>query len=110
MLFFVRGLGSGHAIPDLGIAHELRKLRPDVQIAFASYGTGAKTLAEHKAPLVDLQLPEEGDFAEMLVRAGKTIARLTPDLVVSHEETAVWRRRRSSTRPPSMLRTFSLSR
>ncbi len=89
ILFFSRGNGRGHAIPDLQIARALRDLRSDVELRFVSYATGARTIEEFGEPLIDLGLPETGAFAETTVAAGQLIGWLQPDLVVSHEEFAV---------------------
>ena len=44
VLFFSRGKGRGHAVPDAAIASDLVGREPDVKITFASYGMGAATL------------------------------------------------------------------
>lgn len=86
ILFFTRGRGRGHAIPDIAIVRELEQLRPDVQVRFVSYGTGAVTFAAHGIPCIDLQLPDQNSIAATTVLAGRVIAALAPDLVVAHEE------------------------
>jgi UDP-N-acetylglucosamine:LPS N-acetylglucosamine transferase len=88
VLFFSRGRGRGHAIPDISIARELVGLAPDLGLAFVSYSTGAETLVEAGHQVVDLQLPDEAPFLELSVRATRVIAAERPDLVVSHEEFA----------------------
>jgi UDP-N-acetylglucosamine:LPS N-acetylglucosamine transferase len=89
VLFFSRGRGRGHAFPDMEIVKELQKQSDDVQVRFASYGTGARTIQQFGFPLIDLGLPEEGSLTQMSVLAGKLIGWLQPDLVISHEEFAV---------------------
>jgi len=86
ILFFSRGRGRGHAIPDLEIVREILKQRDDVDIRFVSYGTGARTIEEFGFPLIDLGLPDLNPITETTVLAGKLIGWLDPDLVVSHEE------------------------
>ena len=86
ILFFTRGRGRGHAIPDIAIMRELEQLRPDIQVRFVSYGTGALTLAAHGIPCVDLQLPDQNSIAATTVLAGRVMGALAPDLVVAHEE------------------------
>ena len=86
ILFFTRGRGRGHAIPDIAIVEELEKLRPDVEVRFVSYGTGALTFAAHGIPCIDLQLPDQNSIAATTVLAGRVMAALAPDLVVAHEE------------------------
>lgn len=86
ILFFCRGRGRGHAVPDAVIARELAVLRPDVQLHFVSYGTGARTLEALGFSLIDLDLPDNNSIAVTTVLAGRLIAALQPDLVVAHEE------------------------
>ncbi|MBM3795796.1 MAG: UDP-N-acetylglucosamine--N-acetylmuramyl-(pentapeptide) pyrophosphoryl-undecaprenol N-acetylglucosamine transferase [Acidobacteria bacterium] len=92
LLYFSRGRGRGHAIPDLEIWLELAALGEpsDVQVRFASYGTGARTLEEAGHPVIDVDLPDEGSITAVTVLAGKLIRWLQPDLVVSHEEFPVF--------------------
>jgi hypothetical protein len=86
VLFFCRGRGSGHAIPDVEIAKELLGLQSNVELRFISYATGAKTLAEFGMPLIDVGLPEENSLLDTIVIATKLTGWLQPDLVVAHEE------------------------
>jgi UDP:flavonoid glycosyltransferase YjiC (YdhE family) len=86
VLFFCRGRGSGHAIPDIEITNELLRLRGDVEVRFVSYATGAKTLAEFGFPVIDLGLPELNSLLDVIVLATKITGWLQPDLVVAHEE------------------------
>jgi UDP-N-acetylglucosamine:LPS N-acetylglucosamine transferase len=86
VLFFCRGRGSGHAIPDIEITKELLTLRPDVEVRFVSYATGATTLAELGFQVIDLGLPELNSLLDVIVLATKLTAWLQPDLVVAHEE------------------------
>ncbi len=89
ILFFSRGRGRGHAIPDMDIAAELLRLRDDVDIRFVSYGTGAATFTEFGHSVIDLDLPERNSMLETLVRAGHLIGWLQPRLIVAHEEFGV---------------------
>ena len=43
ILWFSRGRGRGHAIPDIEIIGALRQQRPDCEVRIVSYGTGART-------------------------------------------------------------------
>lgn len=88
ILFFTRGRGRGHAIPDMEIARKLEALSHDVEVRFVSYGTGASTFEAHGVPHIDLGLPDRNPTNETIVRAGKLIGWLDPDLVVAHEEFA----------------------
>lgn len=88
ILFFSRGRGRGHAIPDMEIVKELTKSHEDVQVRFVSYGTGARTMEKYGFPLIDAGLPDQASHTAMTVIAGQLIGSLDPDLVVSHEEFA----------------------
>ena len=88
ILFFSRGRGRGHAIPDLAIAEEFERLRPGVPIRFVSYATGAETITAHGRDVIDLHLPADNSIAQTTIYAGKLIGWLQPALVVSHEEFA----------------------
>lgn len=86
VLFFSRGKGRGHAIPDAAIANELLKLEPALDITFASYSVGAVTLRELGQRVVDLELPEDNPFWETVLRVGPLLQERRPSLVLSHEE------------------------
>lgn len=88
ILFFSRGRGRGHAIPDMEIVKEMTKAHEDVQVRFVSYGTGARTIEQYGFPLIDVGLPDQASHTAMTVIAGQLIGSLDPDLVVSHEEFA----------------------
>ena len=98
LLFFSRGGGRGHAIPDIAIAKEILRLRPDIDIRFVSYGTGASTFKEFGHSVIDLGLPERNSALETLVPGGDIVRRIRPDLIVSHEEFIV----------PPIARMFSI--
>jgi UDP-N-acetylglucosamine:LPS N-acetylglucosamine transferase len=88
ILFFSRGRGRGHAIPDMEIVKELTNAHEDVEVRLVSYGTGARTIQQYGFPLIDVGLPERGSHTAMTMIAGQLIGSLDPDLVVSHEEFA----------------------
>ncbi len=88
VLFFSRGRGRGHAIPDITIVEELCRLRDDLDILFVSYATGADTLAEFGFTVIDLGLTEDNLVWNTTVLAGRLIQSLRPSLVVAHEEFA----------------------
>ncbi len=88
ILFFSRGRGRGHAIPDSAIVGELQKLRDDVDVRFVSYGTGARTLRELHHSLIDLGLPDDNALFDTVILANKVTGWLQPQLVVAHEEFA----------------------
>jgi len=88
VLFFSRGRGKGHAIPDISIVQAVQKVNDEVNCNFVSYGTGAATLSEFGYGVEDLHLPEDNPFLETLVRSCDVIRTSAPDVVVSHEEFA----------------------
>lgn len=81
ILFFSRGRGLGHAVPDLAIANEL----PQHRWTFVSYGTGLKHLSKSQYPVLDLGLPDEAKLIDVVQ---KLHAMRPADVVVSHEEPA----------------------
>jgi hypothetical protein len=89
VLFFSRGRGHGHAIPDMAIGDELLRLLPLIDLKFVSYGTGAATFRANGRPVIDLEMPDANPPWETVFRAGQVIRDRQPCLVVSHEEFAV---------------------
>lgn len=88
ILFFSRGRGRGHAVPDSAIAKELLRVAPNVQVIFVSYSLGAETLRLHGHEVVDLELQRDPHFIDTLILEGHLIASLRPRLVIAHEEFA----------------------
>jgi hypothetical protein len=88
ILFFSRGRGYGHALPDLAISRHLAKALPASPISFASYSTGFRVLSEAGVSVTDLGLPENNAFVATLDRAQRLIRELNPTVVISHEEFA----------------------
>lgn len=88
VLFFSRGRGKAHAIPDLAIASRLRATHPEININFVSYGAGAAAIKENRDTVIDIGLPEDSPFLEILARASGVIRDESPTLVLSHEEFA----------------------
>lgn len=86
IMFFSRGKGRGHAIPDAAIAAELSKLLPFVKVQFVSYSVGAETLRELGHDVIDLALPEDNAPWDVLSRALPVMHANLPNLIVSHEE------------------------
>jgi hypothetical protein len=86
VLFFSRGRGRGHAIPDSAVCWDLKARHPRISVVMASYATGAMTLRELGWPMFDLNLPEENPLFAIIVRCGELIEGLRPKFVVSHEE------------------------
>ncbi|MEZ5396794.1 MAG: hypothetical protein R2724_28960 [Bryobacterales bacterium] len=87
VLFFCRGRGRGHAVPDLEIAAALRAEAGDaLNVQFVSYSTGASVLMEAGETVIRLDLPDQNPYLETLVPCAQIVGSLAPDLVVSHEE------------------------
>jgi UDP-N-acetylglucosamine:LPS N-acetylglucosamine transferase len=89
VLFFSRGRGRGHAVPDLAIAEELAAIAPELELQFVSYATGGETLKKARWPVTDLGLPEIAGFLPVLFEAARVIARVRPRIIIAHEEFAV---------------------
>ncbi len=88
ILFFSRGRGRGHAVPDMAILDQFRRLSSEADVRFVSYGTGAATLRQAEHSVIDLALPDDARFLDVLVRASRVIHRLKPRFVFAHEEFA----------------------
>lgn len=86
VLYLTRGSGMGHATRDMLIAQELKRLRPDAEIRFASYADGVKALRIHGIEAIDLMLPPMGNIHERIPRIGKLLREQAPALVVADEE------------------------
>jgi hypothetical protein len=90
IVFFSRGKGRGHAVPDAAIARELLALEPELEISFVSYSVGARTLKELGYEVADLNLPEDNPMWETVVRVGKLLDVLREQapgaIIVAHEE------------------------
>ena len=86
VLFFSRGMGRGHAIPDAAIATELRRIDPSLQILFVSWSVGAATLRDLGERVVDLDLPESPSIWESVRASIPLFERYRPSFVISHEE------------------------
>lgn len=88
ILFFSKGFGRGHAMPDLAIANLIHQYRPNITLQFVSYGTGAATIRAHKCDVIDLGMPDNNPLLETIVHCIKLVVRLGPTLIVTHEEIA----------------------
>jgi UDP:flavonoid glycosyltransferase YjiC (YdhE family) len=88
VLFFSRGRGHGHAIPDMAMASIIRELRPEITVQFVSYATGAETFRRGNFPVIDLNLPEINPFLGAFFPTQKLIQQRAPDVVIAHEEFA----------------------
>ena len=76
ILWFCRGRGRGHAIPDLEIVREVERVEPAAQVHFVSYGTGARTLEEFGRSVVDLGLSDIGGITDSTVLSGRLVGWL----------------------------------
>jgi UDP-N-acetylglucosamine:LPS N-acetylglucosamine transferase len=89
ILFFSRGRGKGHAVPDLAIIRELRGLLGGIRISFVSYAVGAEVLQSAGEHVLNLGLPEMNPLFDTLARVGSLLRRVSPRLIIAHEEPAV---------------------
>ncbi|HKW17039.1 MAG TPA: hypothetical protein VJO35_05980 [Terriglobales bacterium] len=89
LLFFSRGKGRGHAVPDSAIAEELQRVYPTLSITFVSYNVGAEILKHRGWRVIDLGLAEDNPFWDVLTKILSVFLLEQPDLVVSHEEFSV---------------------
>ena len=88
VLFFSRGRGHGHAIPDMDIGQELNIIDKSINIQFVSYATGAETFKACNVPVLDMGLPEGNPFILTLQKALELITNFKPKIIVAHEEFA----------------------
>src|SRR4051794_15876315 len=86
VLFFSRGRGHGHAIPDMEIASSLLKQAPGLQIRFVSYATGARTFRERGEEVIDVKLSETPSFTDTILAFHTVLQNESPDAIISHEE------------------------
>jgi len=89
LLFFSRGRGRGHAIPDAAIISSLRRTVPDLDVLFVSYATGARVLRSLGYEVIDLGFGENSQMFPTLIKSTRIISHLQPSLVISHEEFSV---------------------
>lgn len=86
LVFFSRGRGKGHAVPDLAILQQLRNLLPELTVTFVSYAVGADVLRTANQDVVDIGLPEMATFFDTLTRCGRALRSIRARLAVCHEE------------------------
>lgn len=85
-LFFSRGRGRGHSIPDDALCKEILLQRPSIRIQFVSYSTGALTLRELGWDVIDAPVSEFNHFSVTMRPFLEIIRTVSPRWVVSHEE------------------------
>ena len=85
-IFFSRGRGRGHAMPDMAIARELKRAYPDLDTRFVSYSGGAHALRSCGYEVIDLQMPDDPLLWDAVVAQTRVIGCLQPGLVIAHEE------------------------
>jgi hypothetical protein len=73
----------------MAIADQLRKMCPDVDIRFVSYGNGAVALGEHHRPVIDLKVADSNPIWTTVTRVGRGIASMRAHVAISHEKFAV---------------------
>lgn len=106
VLFFSRGRGRGHVIPDIALTKALSKLAPDINVRFVSYGTGAATLKEAQYPVIDLGLPDANPLFKTLVEVMRTVMSIKSVAVVSHEELVPLAAAKADNRPTVLITDF----
>jgi hypothetical protein len=72
----------------MAIMEAVRAIDDKLVYQFVSYGTGALTLSEFGYSVVDLGLPDDNPFFETLIRSSDAIRRLSPHIILCHEEFA----------------------
>lgn len=90
ILFFSRGRGHGHAIPDIEITKRISQLEAGAKLEFifASYSTGMQTFLAAGIPVHDMMLEENNPIFPTFFKCLELIQQIGPDVVVSHEEFA----------------------
>lgn len=86
VVFFSRGRGRGHAVPDMAIDRELRRTPSNLEIRFVSYSGGAHAFRSCGYEVVDLQMPDDPQVLESIIVQTQVVGCLRPRLVVTHEE------------------------
>lgn len=66
ILWFSRGRGRGHAIPDIEIIRALQQQGSDCEVRIVSYGTGARTFESFGYGVIDLGLSDAGEIADVI--------------------------------------------
>jgi hypothetical protein len=88
VLFFSRGRGRGHSIPDAILVERLMKQIEGLSLRFVSYGTGATTLKAKGYNIIDLGLRDDNPLIETIIRCVQVMSANRPRLVIAHEEFA----------------------
>ncbi|RSL18644.1 UDP-N-acetylglucosamine:LPS N-acetylglucosamine transferase [Edaphobacter aggregans] len=88
IVFFSRGRGRGHVLPDISIMDAIEELQPNIKVRWVSYSTGADTLREFERDVYDLDFSDHNPFLATQLRAVSILSRLKPQLVIAHEEFA----------------------
>jgi hypothetical protein len=86
VVFFSRGRGRGHAVPDMAIERELKRAEPDLDIRFVSYSGGAHALRSCGYDVLDLLMPDDPPLSDAIVAQTRVVGYLRPRLVIAHEE------------------------
>lgn len=89
ILFFVRGLGLGHATRDFAIARQISEMDSGVELKFVSCAAGARFLGGNSYPLIDTRLPAMGKDGERVAKYVALINSEKPDIIVTDEELPV---------------------
>ena len=88
IVFFSRGRGRGHAVPDMAIGEELTRRLTCLDIRYVSYSGGAEAFRSCGYDVLDIQMPDEPPFLDAIIVQTRIVGYLRPKLVVAHEEFA----------------------
>src|SRR3974390_3072769 len=86
IMFFSRGRGGGHAMPDIAIIRQFRRLRPETDVRVVSYGSGAEAFRMLGEPVFDVGADDPSSPIDLIVPLGRALLAGDADLVISHEE------------------------
>lgn len=86
ILYFSRGKGFGHAMLDILVLEQIKKLNSDLPIQIVSYADGYNALKANGFQALDLGLSADGDMgSDAIIKIGSIIKECEPNLIVSDE-------------------------
>jgi len=86
LCFISRGRGRGHAMPDLDLIRELKRLCPALSVGICSYGTGAAVFRNAGEDVADLGLADTASVWDIQVAIGRHLRQRRAASIVIHEE------------------------
>src|ERR1700760_3956807 len=78
ILYFSRGRGRGHAIPDMEIGRHLSNIATGIDIVYASYSSGLEAFHACGYDAIDLQMQEDPDPWDALVKQLRLVSYAKP--------------------------------